>query len=856
VLCLSTLMASLSFVPRLTAASFRHPRRFLLGALVVLIAGAALASRLEIRSSFEDLLPPDLPSVRHAKDLARRVGGDGTVLVVVESLPGPANLEQAKGMASRLAEDYRALGPSVIRSVEVNLGEVERWFADHWPLFLDLAELEESRGRMVQAIGRAKARANPVMNFLDAEEEEDTGPIRIVDPLLDPGQPLPRALVAQRFARHPEGFLVHPDGRSVLVVVRPTGTSLGVGEARKLLDRMRSVTDLRRAELDAANLRVGFAGTFPILLSEYEAIVGDIFSTFGMVLALVLLSILLFFRAWRPVLALGFAILVAVAATFGLTWLAIGYLNTQTAFLGSIVAGNGINYGLVYLARVAQLRRRDVPLEAACLDGAGTAARATLLASMATSVAFGTLLIASNRGFRDFGLIGGVGMLLCWIATFALLPALLVSFERIRPERHRPERPSSGRGLAFLGRLFARPRLIILVCGMMTAASVALFAWRLPDAMERNLENLTNEASRDTILKRDNDRANAALGQSIAGALALLPSRDAAEEYCRVVRARTREQPRLSALIEGCETVSTAVPSQQAEKLLVLADIRERITDGLLRRLPPDQAERARSIRADLAMQKPISVEDAPPTLIDRFREKDGEVGRLAFIRARPQARLELGPNLRDFVAGIRDVPVGDLRVDAAGEQVVIADLLANVESEGPRTTLLSFLGVCLLVVLFFGWGARGAVVLLALTVGVALMAGVATVAGIRINFFNFLVYPITFGIAVDYGANVVARIDDRRTVLPALLEVGPAVVLCSWTTIVGYGSLIFSINRALQSFGWYAMLGEFTTLLAALILIPAVDLAFQGRGISPGPAGRGGAGESPRSGQEDWHAE
>jgi predicted RND superfamily exporter protein len=64
-----------------------------------------------------------------------------------------------------------------------------------------------------------------------------------------------------------------------------------------------------------------------------------------------------------------------------------------------------------------------------------------------------------------------------------------------------------------------------------------------------------------------------------------------------------------------------------------------------------------------------------------------------------------------------------------------------------------------------------------------------------------------------------------RRNVVAALVEVGPAVVLCSWTTIVGYGSLIFTLNRALRSFGWYAMLGEFTTLLTALTLLPAMAL-------------------------------
>ena len=54
-------------------------------------------------------------------------------------------------------------------------------------------------------------------------------------------------------------------------------------------------------------------------------------------------------------------------------------------------------------------------------------------------------------------------------------------------------------------------------------------------------------------------------------------------------------------------------------------------------------------------------------------------------------------------------------------------------------------------------------------------------------------------------------------------------MALCSWTTIIGYGSLLLSINRALRSFGWYAMLGEFTTLTTALVLLPACALVLPG---------------------------
>jgi hypothetical protein len=517
------------------------------------------------------------------------------------------------------------------------------------------------------------------------------------------------------------------------------------------------------------------------------------------------------------------AVLVAVAVTFGVTWLVIGYLNMQTAFLGSIVAGNGINYGIVYLGRVGQLRRRGVSLERACDEAARVTASGTLLAAVGTSVAFGTLLIATNRGFRHFGFIGGIGMVLCWGATFALLPALLAALEGLRTRRRRAPMLRTERLVGVLERVYRRPGIIVGIFVVLTVGMGAGFLWNLPNALERNLENLTNDETGSSEFRETNARAQAGLGQSITGAIALLPTRDGADAYCAKIEERMRERPRLRELINGCETVAQVVPTHQEEKLAILRDIAERLTPRVLDQLPAAQAARARELRRDLAAQRPLTDEAAPQTLVDRFRERDGTVGRIAFVRSQPQAKLELAPNLREFADAIRNVPVAGERYDATGADVVLADLLADIERQGPRATGLSFVCVCLLVFLFFRTLDRSALLIASFTAGVILMAGVTALADLKMNFFNFIAYPITFGIAVDYGANVFSRLRVRRSVVPALVEVAPAMLICSWTAIVGYASLILSFNRALRSFGWYAMLGEFATLTTAILFLPAL---------------------------------
>ncbi|GEJ58121.1 efflux RND transporter permease subunit [Anaeromyxobacter diazotrophicus] len=812
---------------RLTASSLRHPWLYLGTALALAVGSGLLASRLEVRSSFAELLPSDVPSVRLLHDLVRRVGGDGTVLVMVEAVAGPQDLARAEAMGKLLADDYLAYGPGVIRSVEWSMKPVESWFGDHWPMFVPLEDLQRARDALRQEKARAKARLLD-LGLDDAPPEPvralRAGPLADV---LDPSKPTPREQVAKRFARYRDGYLVHPDGRSVTIVVRPTGTSLGVAETRALLDRMRATADARLKEPAGQHLRVGFGGTFPALLVEYESIIHDVGSTFLFVFALVLTSLVLFFRDLRSVAVLAVAILVAIAITFGITRLVIGYLNTQTAFLGSIVVGNGINYGLIYLARLNQLRRRGIGLEPACLEAARDAAKATLLAAIATSVSFGTLILAANRGFRHFGFIGGIGMTLCWVLTFALVPALMQLLERVRPWRAAPGAAGGPPGRAvpsWLERAFARPLLVTVLFGVATLAAGGYFVSRLGTVEETNLANLSNDVRGDPEAARDAARANAATGRSNAGAIALLPSEADADAYCRVVRERTAER-RQQGIVDGCETLASVVPEHQPEKLALLAELRAGLSQATLEALPPAEAARARALRADLARQRPMTVAEAPASLVDRFRERDGTVGRIAFVRASGDAKLELAQNMFAFASLVRGVPVGGRTWDAVGENLIFADLLSNVQREGPVTTLLSFAGVCLLVALFYRRWRLSSQVLTSLFAGAVLMAGVGTLIGLRINVFNFIVFPITFGIAVDYGVNVAERAERRGDVLAALAEVGPAVALCSWTTVVGYGSMIFSLNKAIRSFGWYAMIGELTTIVAALVLLPAIAI-------------------------------
>jgi predicted RND superfamily exporter protein len=174
-------------------------------------------------------------------------------------------------------------------------------------------------------------------------------------------------------------------------------------------------------------------------------------------------------------------------------------------------------------------------------------------------------------------------------------------------------------------------------------------------------------------------------------------------------------------------------------------------------------------------------------------------------------------------------------RIDAASRATVFAEMIRSLERDGPLATALSFVMV-VVVVVFATSSRRGAVVVLAsLVLGVACMLGTAAWHGERLNFLNFVALPITFGIGSEYPFNVYdrARLLGGDVTRAVKLHFG-AVTLCSYTTVIGYASLLFSDNQALQSFGRLAMGGEIASLLAAVLFLPALLHVLARRSAAP----------------------
>ncbi|HJZ86366.1 MAG TPA: MMPL family transporter, partial [Polyangia bacterium] len=221
-----------------------------------------------------------------------------------------------------------------------------------------------------------------------------------------------------------------------------------------------------------------------------------------------------------------------------------------------------------------------------------------------------------------------------------------------------------------------------------------------------------------------------------------------------------------------------------------------------------------------------LTTADLPLKLRTPFTETDGTLGRVVVVLPRSGHTAWDGEFLLRFAQAVEATPLEDGEVvRAAGRPLIFADIVRSVLADGPRAVALSLAGVLLLVIATLRRGRAIRLVLGTLLGGLALMLGVAALGGMRLNFLNFVAIPITIGVGADYAINMVRRHLDQPDRAPADLvaTTGGAVVLCSLTTTIGYGTLLLAANRAIASFGLLAALGELACLGTALVMLPAL---------------------------------
>jgi len=809
-------------VRRYVAWTVRNGWWLWLVAVLLAIPSAVRTVRLyaNLKSDVEELLPRNAPSVAAIDELRARMPGVRYLGVLVD-VGKPENLPAGERLVDDLAARVRQYPKELVASVRTGVQAETAFLKHNAPLYIDLADLKTAKERI------ADERDREVSKSLDLSlGEEDDEKLDFSD--------LQKKYEANGADRFKGGRFSNADRHLTLMLIEVASLTTGSDLGNALFKRVQAdLRELGGPEKYAAGMRIGYTGDVAIDIEELAALVSDLSVSSVVVIVLTLCVILAFFRWWKSVFALLVPLTLATLYAFALVTLppaSIDGLNSNTAFLASVIVGNGVNFGVILLARYVEERRLGRTIDDSLVTAIWGSRAGTVVAALAAATAYGSLMLTQFRGFHQFGVIGAVGMVACWAMAFLLGPSLIAWLDRdgssLRGGQHRPA--IMGRVADFVQR---HPLPIVVVASLLTV--LAIYRVRAVDGswIEYDFSQLRRSDSRVSGEAYWGHRMDELLGRYLTPLVVLTDSPQATERVSAELKASTAHGV-LKDFVSEVQDAHDVIPRDQPEKLAEVAEIRRILTPRIRAELSSVQRSAIEPYLPEDSLHV-LHADDLPHTMTAGLRERNGRLDRAVLVYPKPSDATWHGEPLARFTNELRRIGGTDAR--PAGSIPLSADIIASISRDGPLATLAALAGVVLLVTAIFRFNRSTLLIIGSLLLGVLWLAALTLLFKVKINFCNFIAFPITFGIGVDYSVNVMARYRQTgsRDVIDAIRSTGGAVAVCSLTTIIGYGSLLLAKNQALYLFGVVAVLGEITCLVAAVVVLPAVLAARAQRASS-----------------------
>ncbi|HEY4731341.1 MAG TPA: MMPL family transporter, partial [Myxococcales bacterium] len=655
------------------AFSLRRPLLVTLLGILAFVASVPFAARLygDLRTDLRELLPQGAPAAVALAELEKRIGGLSHLAIVVRT----DDLKAGERFVDALAAKLKELPPSLVAQVHYRVDAEKEFLDRHGALYADLKDLIAARDALRSQI----AKANPLL--IDLAEESDPPPA-----VIDLEEVVGRIKAAYaKLDRFPDGYLAGENGHTLVMLLSPPGAAVSLEDDQRIFNAV----DFKVKELNPKSFHpsivIGYGGEIRGVIEAQEALVRDLALSSALTLSAVSLALILYYRTMRSVPLLVVPLFTGVALTFALSRGVIHYLNPNTAFLGSIIVGNGINAGIILLARYLEERRHGSEIARALPLSLRATWIATFAASAAAAASYGSLGAVRFRGFNQFAFMGFFGMIICWLTTYALMPALIGLQEKYWPF---PDlsMPKRGRVVGWLAGPFAqlivkRPLIPVLVTLALAGASVYAGYLFAQEPIQYDFTKLGSRFSEQRGQGYWDRHVDAVLQSYQTPTVVLTGSPEHAEAVADAIE-KEKEREGTNTTIDSVVTLQQFLPKDQQQKLEVLREIFAIIDKRPAAQIPPE----IRRLRQKTKLE-PVTLSDVPERLTRAFVEKDGHRGRVALVFPTLETNSSNG---RAQIQHARTVREAALKVDPnaliAGQIVLTTDIVQAITEDGRFT--------------------------------------------------------------------------------------------------------------------------------------------------------------------------
>jgi hypothetical protein len=826
-----------------------------------LAAGSAIyaARHFAIKTDVNDLFPADLPWTRRALEFMRTFP-QPDILVIVDA-PAPELVEAASNKLAQALATRREL----LRGIhQLDSGP---FFEQNGLLFLPTEEVTRITGGLAQA--------KPLVQTLSTDPSLRgslsalsfglmgvTGGVLKLDELTWPmtraadtaeevlsGRPASLSWRALASGKPPE-----PHELRRFIAVEPVLDYSALEPGRAATDAIRETAKDLKLDINY-QARVRQTGLVPINDDEFAALRESIGLNIAVSVLGVLIVLWLALRWRRIILAVAACLVAGMTMSLAFGLLMVGALNLISVAFFALFAGIGVDFGIQFSVRYRDERHESGDLRSALLSAASKVGAPLALAAAATAVGFASFVPTAYRGLAELGQIAGSGMIIAFLTSITLLPALLWV---LKPPAE--PRPMGFAALAPVDQFLERHRIAVVIATILLAVLISPLLIFLPfDFNPLHLRNPKVESVATFLELRRDPRTGA----------------NAVEIMTPNLAAAAGVAQRLSALPQVSQTMTlkTLVPGDQDVKLELIRKAASALGPSLYPatvKPPPSDQENVQALSSTVAALSAVAgnsqgsgaeaakrlsgllsrLAAADPSLREKFETAIVEPLRIALdelreaLKAQPVttgnipadlARLWVSPDGR---ARLQVLPKGDPDDTAVIREFVTAVLAVEPNATGPavmlfeagNTIVQSFIEAAIFAVLAIAallWIALRRIVDVLLTLVPLLVAAIVTLelcAAFRIplNFANIIALPVLLGVGVAFKIYYIMAWRSGKTAL-VQSTLTRAVMFSAMTTATGFGSLWLSNDPGTSSMGRLMALALMCTMAAAVFFQPAL---------------------------------
>ncbi len=770
---------------------FRYAPWILTGIVLLCVLAFPYAANLKLHANFLELLPADSESVTNLKELTAEVGGTTYVICVIEA-PDNASADTL----SRLLSEKVAQLPGV-ESV-VDQSKVSE-FQDRKLLFLKLSSFDILKDKIMAVLAHYRRQLHPFsLNLLQEEP-----------PKIDlEGLELEHKIYRIGGAANPQG-----EGQLAIriVMMKPRHTVGDFEDSRRLFSAVRQVFDEIRLSRNIPSAELGFAGAYATRESEYRSLSGDLQLT-G-ILAVIFIAFILWI-AFRSVRYLLFACLPLAASlilTLAFTDLTIGYLNLITAFLVSILFGMGSDYTLHILVNLEPEMSTKQDLYKIIERTYCQLWRPLFSSMLTTAVAFGAMAVSGFEGFRHFGIIAGTGILIAFAVVFFGLPSLVIVTEKYFPSKPRPPMRAH--------RVSKKMVTPLVIAGI----AITLFCVTQIPKVRFNYDFSKLQADSQSI--ELSQKLSTYFGLQLSPVALVTPNSRRTAETVKMIEKHIADNP--STEFDFVASLETHVPGDQAAKIEKLKELDALLEQKkpLLDRLDEDARQKVTELRNQLKATS-FTAKDLPMSV---KRQYEGDHGKVSVVWVYPKGDIINGKVTQRFVKELRSLPL-EKDIKIAGDPIIFADVLNQMETDTPIMMTLSIITVIGLVFVHFRRLDYVLWVLAPVSIGFLWACGFSGVSGLNFNFINLAILPSVLGVGIDSGIYIFDHYKNKKDAnfFVSMQRTSKGVILSSATNIAAFASLAFAQHKGMASMGLLGVFGFFSCLVAAVYFIPSILEFFE----------------------------